>query len=68
MTDLISDQDVAAIIMLGSLLEGVMVHVVQERDAFLLGGTSPGQDTLNMCRPVVNAVLNDLADSRPKAA
>jgi hypothetical protein len=107
---------VAAIIMLGSLLEGVLVHVVQERDASLLGRTSPDRvyldaliktcheagwigadverfchelrkyrnfvhpraeireahvpdrDTLNMCWPVVNAVLNDLADSQPKAA
>jgi hypothetical protein len=28
----------------------------------------PDRDTLNMCWPVVNAVLNDLADSQPKAA
>ncbi|MGW2406046.1 hypothetical protein ACWCXK_16115 [Streptomyces sp. NPDC001739] len=107
---------VAAIIMLGSLLEGVLVHVVQERDASLLGKTSPDsvyldtlikichragwigadvqrfchelrkyrnfvhpraeireahapdRDTLDMCWPVVNAVLNDLADSQLKAA
>ncbi|MFD8391630.1 hypothetical protein ACFV2N_21155 [Streptomyces sp. NPDC059680] len=107
---------VAAIIMLGSLLEGVLVHVVQERDASLLGNKSPDhvnldtliktchdadwigadverfchelrkyrnfvhpraeireahtpdRDTLDMCWPVVNAVLNDLADSQPKAA
>lgn len=107
---------VAAIIMLGSLLEGVLVHVVQERNASLLGGTSPDKvsldtlirtchdagwigadverfchelrryrnfvhpraeireahapdrDTLNMCWPVVNAVLNDLAESQPDTA
>src|SRR5690606_6414726 len=107
---------VAAIIMLGSLLEGVLVHVVQERDASGLGNKSldhvnldtliktchdsgwigadverfchelrkyrnfvhpraeireahtPDRDTLDMCWPVVNAVLNDLADSQPKAA
>ncbi|MFB7465217.1 hypothetical protein ACFCZ1_17295 [Streptomyces sp. NPDC056224] len=106
---------VAAIIMLGSLLEGVMVHVVRERDASRLGSTSadrvtldtliktchdagwigadverfchelrkyrnfvhpraeireahtPDRDTLDMCWPVVNAVLNDLAASQPKA-
>ncbi|MFD8936137.1 hypothetical protein ACFV0R_12920 [Streptomyces sp. NPDC059578] len=105
---------VAAIIMLGSLLEGVMVHVVCERDASLLGSTSadkvtldslikichkarwidadverfchelrkyrnfvhpraeireahtPDRYTLDMCWPVVNAVLNDLATSQPK--
>ncbi|MER7538329.1 hypothetical protein ABTX77_26560 [Streptomyces sp. NPDC097704] len=34
---------VAAIIMLGSLLEGVLVHVVHERDTSLLGRTSPRQ-------------------------
>ncbi|MER5784457.1 hypothetical protein ABT104_22470 [Streptomyces mobaraensis] len=104
---------VAAIIMLGSLLEGVLVHVVQERDASLLGRTTPDRvnldtlirvchgagwidadverfahelrkyrnfvhpraeireahtpdrDTLDMCWPVVNAVLNDLAESQP---
>ncbi|WP_392897890.1 hypothetical protein [Streptomyces sp. LN699] len=107
---------VAAIIMLGSLLEGVMVHVVRERDASRLGSTSadrvtldtliktchdagwigadverfchelrkyrnfvhpraeireahtPDRDTLDMCWPVVNAVLNDLAASQPKTA
>ncbi|CAM5628487.1 hypothetical protein STANM337S_06041 [Streptomyces tanashiensis] len=32
---------VDAIVMLGSLLEGVLVHVVHERDASLLGRTSP---------------------------
>ncbi|UGQ11063.1 hypothetical protein LO772_30350 [Yinghuangia sp. ASG 101] len=104
---------VAAIIMLGSLLEGVLVHVVGERKASLLVGTTrpdkvslealiimshkegwigadvqrfchelrryrnfvhpraeireahkPDRDTLDMCWPVVNAVLNDLADSQ----
>ncbi|PJN02027.1 hypothetical protein CG740_16705 [Streptomyces sp. CB01201] len=107
---------VAAMIMLGSLLEGVLVHVVQERDASLLGRTSPDnvtldtliktchdagwigadvqrfchelrkyrnfvhpraeireahtpdRDTLDMCWPVVNAVLNDLADSQSETA
>ncbi|MFJ9899780.1 DUF4145 domain-containing protein [Streptomyces sp. NPDC091280] len=107
---------VAAIIMLGSLLEGVMVHVVLERDASLLGNKTPDnvsldtlikichnagwigadverfvhelrkyrnfvhpsaeireahapdRDTLNMCWPVVNAVLNDLAGTQSKAA
>jgi hypothetical protein len=107
---------VAAIIMLGSLLEGVLVYVVLERDASLLGNKSPDhvsldtliktchdaswigadverlchelrkyrnfvhpraeireahtpdRDTLDMCWPVVNAVLNDLADSQPRAA
>ncbi|MFF4393775.1 hypothetical protein ACFY0G_44805 [Streptomyces sp. NPDC001552] len=106
---------VAAIIMLGSLLEGVLVQVVRERDASRLGSTSPDKvnldtliktchtagwigadverfchelrryrnfvhprqeirdahtpdrDTLNMCWPVVEAVLNDLAASQPKA-
>ncbi|MCZ0982376.1 hypothetical protein O1L60_35240 [Streptomyces diastatochromogenes] len=29
---------------------------------------APDRDTLDMCWPVVNAVLNDLADSQPKAA
>lgn len=28
---------------------------------------SPDRDTLDMCWPVVNAVLNDLADSQPEA-
>ncbi|WP_020122408.1 DUF4145 domain-containing protein [Streptomyces canus] len=37
---------VAAIIMLGSLLEGVMVHVVQERNASLLGNKS--RDHVNL--------------------
>ncbi|MFF4990239.1 hypothetical protein ACFY19_23870 [Streptosporangium saharense] len=107
---------VAAIIMLGSLLEGVLLHVVQERDASLLGSTSldnvsldtlikvchrvgwiggdverfchelrkyrnyvhpraqvreahtPDRYTLDMCWPVVNAALNDLAESQPQAA
>lgn len=105
---------VAAIIMLGSLLEGVLVQVVQERDTLLLGSTTPDRvyldalikvthragwigadverfchelrkyrnfvhpraeireahtpdrDTLNMCWPVVNAALNDLAGSQPR--
>jgi hypothetical protein len=104
---------VAAIIMLGSLLEGVLVHVVQERDPSLLVGKAspdkvsldvlikvshdagwigadverfchelrkyrnfvhpraeireahvPDRDTLDMCWPVVNAVLNDLVEFR----
>ncbi|MFC7326187.1 hypothetical protein [Marinactinospora rubrisoli] len=107
---------VAAVIMLGSLLEGVLVHVVQERDVSLLCNKSPDKvsletlikichdagwigadverfchelrryrnfvhpraeireahtpdrDTLDMCWPVVNAVLNDIADSQSTAA
>ncbi|MEU1675324.1 hypothetical protein ABZ752_25350 [Streptomyces roseifaciens] len=38
---------VAAIIMLGSLLEGVLVHVVQDRNASLLGRTSPDSVSLD---------------------
>lgn len=38
---------VAAIIMLGSLLEGVLVQVVQERDDSLLGSTSPDKAMLD---------------------
>lgn len=105
---------VASVIMLGSLLEGVLVHVVQERNAALLGNRTPDnvhldtlikvcydagwigkdverfchelrkyrnfvhpraeireahvpdRDTLDMCWPVVNAVLNDLADTKPQ--
>ncbi|MFF3874895.1 hypothetical protein [Streptomyces sp. NPDC001978] len=38
----------AAIIMPGSLLEGVLVPVIQERDRALLGSTSPDRATLDV--------------------
>ncbi|WNI16383.1 hypothetical protein [Actinacidiphila sp. ITFR-21] len=39
---------VAAIIMLGSLLEGALVQVIQERDRFVLGSTTPDKATLDV--------------------
>ncbi|MFD0257195.1 hypothetical protein ACFVH7_02775 [Kitasatospora indigofera] len=107
---------VAAIIMLGSLMEGVLLRTVVERDPALLGRDSedsisldklikachragwigadaekfshelrkyrnfvhpkaeareshrPDRDTLSICWQVVNAALNDLADTHPGRA
>ncbi|MFG2908048.1 hypothetical protein ACGF13_23665 [Kitasatospora sp. NPDC048286] len=107
---------VAAIIMLGSLMEGVLLQTVVERDPSLLGRDSednisldklikachrvgwigpdaekfshelrryrnfvhpkaesrqshrPDRDTLSICWQVVNAALNDLADTHPDRA
>ncbi|MFE4599318.1 hypothetical protein ACFRKE_00490 [Kitasatospora indigofera] len=107
---------VAAIIMLGSLMEGVLLRTVVERDPSLLGRDSedsisldklikachragwigadaekfshelrkyrnfvhpkaeareshrPDRDTLSICWQVVNAALNDLADTHPGRA
>lgn len=47
------------------------VRPVDEGSEALVGGVpthAPDRDTLNMCWPVVNAVLNDLTDSQPNTA
>jgi hypothetical protein len=52
---------------LASLAEAYarLKHVVVHPRAEIREAHAPDRDTLNMCWPVVNAVLNDLADSQP---